>query len=197
MGRNKTGLMVVAIMVIAILGYVGCGAEKVADSGSSAPGTVSGRMVDASGQPIEGALVVFGANSPHGITDQNGQFTVSDVPAGAQQITIVAGGFYTPKTDVYVEGGASNNLGDVQNKEVGEGLDNAPHINSPSATVSGTTISVGATITKGAGGDEVYLRRGCPGYDGQRDRHGCLHRRRLRHRQFYIRYHLRHLERQY
>lgn len=166
--KNRKWLMAVAIMLIAILGYAGCGVKK-AKTGSSAPGSVSGRVVDADGQPIEGALVVFGTSSPHTLTDQNGQFNVTDVSAGSQPMKVIAGGFYTPNASANIEGDTGNDMGDVQAKEVGEGLDNAPHINNVSAVISGSSISVSAIITKGAGNDEVtdaraellYYNTGC------------------------------------
>ena len=50
------------------------------------PITVSGRLIDASGVPVQGATVTVGGRSA--VSDANGNFTVTKVPAGTHDVVI-------------------------------------------------------------------------------------------------------------
>lgn len=69
-----------------------------------APGqTLSGRVVDGSGRPIAGAVVVCGAHELR--TDAAGGFELADLPEGAHQLDARAPGFVRPGR--HVAGGAA------------------------------------------------------------------------------------------
>jgi hypothetical protein len=161
--RNRYSVVVlsIAILALAVFGYIGCEKKRKnktgSKTGSSATGTVTGYVVDADGQPLEGALVVMGENSPHTVTDPNGQFTISDVPGGMQKINVIAGGFYTLNnvTVSVLQTSATTNLGNVQVKEFSETLDNIPDISNTTASILGNTISITATVIEGSAGDDI------------------------------------------
>lgn len=57
------------------------------------PGIVSGRVIDArTGNPIDGASVTY-ANQPSEITDEQGNYTFNNIPAGYQMFTAEANGY--------------------------------------------------------------------------------------------------------
>jgi beta-lactamase regulating signal transducer with metallopeptidase domain/thiol-disulfide isomerase/thioredoxin/protocatechuate 3,4-dioxygenase beta subunit len=84
--------------------------------------SVSGRVVDAKGQPIQGATAVlghdrWGTNPPTGKTNERGEFTLENCDAGATIITVQADGFAPQIRDVRVE--AKNEPVEVRMTEPG------------------------------------------------------------------------------
>ncbi|MFH1230217.1 MAG: carboxypeptidase-like regulatory domain-containing protein [Planctomycetota bacterium] len=149
----KLGLITIVIMVM-LLGYGGfCMRDGKPESGSNV-GTVSGKIIDADGQPIEGAVVVLGQNSPHTVTDPDGQFTINNVPIGSQEINVICGGYYTFNRGS-VRMSSITNLGNIQIKEFAGNMDDVPQVSIDNASISGSTISITATITPGASADAI------------------------------------------
>jgi hypothetical protein len=60
---------------------------------ASTVGTVIGRIVDADGDPIEGATVSVDGTSITDTTDANGEFTLSSVPEGDQIVNVSMDGY--------------------------------------------------------------------------------------------------------
>ena len=69
-------------------------------------GTIDGVVVDAAnGQPIAGAQVFIEALSLGGITDTEGRYSITNVPAGSHELSAGIVGYLTASEDVTVLGG--------------------------------------------------------------------------------------------
>ncbi|HEY5950221.1 MAG TPA: TonB-dependent receptor [Kofleriaceae bacterium] len=66
-------------------------------------GTIRGRVVAKNGEPIPGAVITMGTASA--ISDENGNYELADVAAGAQTLTIEATGYATRTTPIDVIAG--------------------------------------------------------------------------------------------
>jgi carboxypeptidase family protein len=118
---------------------------------NAASGTAAGKVTNATtGVPINGAKVAYGANSA--ITDANGNYTLSNLPAGSIQLTASASGYLnTVLTAIITPGGTTTAnfvlitttgtiAGRVINASTGAGLAGVTVSNGSS---SGTTDSNG------------------------------------------------------
>lgn len=72
------------------LGLVMAGCGGGGGSTDTTPGRISGRVVDAQGNPVEGATV--SAAGLTAITDQNGDYTIENVPPGTYLVSVTASG---------------------------------------------------------------------------------------------------------
>ena len=82
-------------------------------TGSSGFGTVSGHVTASqSGESLEGVAVSVGGTEITTVTDSNGDYTLSDVPAGLQEITAEIEGYYSLTNDVVLtaDGLATSNF---------------------------------------------------------------------------------------
>src|SRR6058998_3944863 len=70
-------------------------------------GTVSGTVTDSTGAPVSGAEVRVDGTMIHGLTDGQGRFTLSGVPAGSQTIRALLLGYKSARRSVTVEAGAT------------------------------------------------------------------------------------------
>jgi iron complex outermembrane receptor protein len=70
-------------------------------------GTVSGTVTDSTGAPVSGAEVRVDGTMIHGLTDAEGRFTLSGVPAGSQTIRALLLGYKSARRSVTVEAGAT------------------------------------------------------------------------------------------
>ena len=68
----------------------------------STVGTVTGRIVDANGNPIEGATVLVAGTEISSITSANGSYSLADVPGGAQKLNLSMAGYQDQVYDVEV-----------------------------------------------------------------------------------------------
>jgi hypothetical protein len=159
--RNKYKIVLGAITIITMLICYGgsCSKKKsdkdtITSSSGTTYGTLSGTVLNYEGQPIEGAVVVVGESSPNATTDANGQFTINDVPTGAQSINIISGGFYTLNRALAAVL-ASTDLGNVKIKEFAEDLEDLPKISISNVSITGNTLTVTAIITPGVNADAV------------------------------------------
>ena len=102
--------------------------------GSNA-GSVTGKVTDASGNPISGATVSFGGGST--TTASNGTYSFTDLPTGALQLVASATGFQSVTQNVTVTGGSSTTANF-----------SLPAVSQSSGTVTGvvTNISTGGVI---------------------------------------------------
>ncbi|WP_048825717.1 SusC/RagA family TonB-linked outer membrane protein [Hymenobacter sp. DG25B] len=75
-----------------------------------AGGTVTGRIVDATGSALPGVTVVVAGTSLGSSTDTNGFFTIANVPAGAQTLVISSIGYTTVRIPVSVVEGQSTEV---------------------------------------------------------------------------------------
>jgi hypothetical protein len=75
-------------------------------------GTITGIIRDASGNNLAGALVSL-SNGMNATTDENGAFTIENVPSGVYTMTITKDGHPTVTRDVETTAGQTNDLGAV------------------------------------------------------------------------------------
>jgi len=75
-------------------------------------GTVTGIIKDANGNDLAGALVAL-SNGMNATTDENGAFTIDNVPSGVYTMTITKDGHPTVTRDVETTAGQTNDLGAV------------------------------------------------------------------------------------
>jgi iron complex outermembrane recepter protein len=75
------------------------------------PGSIEGQVRDESGKPVANARISLAGSDQFILTDRRGRFTLEDVPAGAQAVSIFAEGMQkTRVTDVVVRGGHRHTL---------------------------------------------------------------------------------------
>ncbi|HET6369797.1 MAG TPA: carboxypeptidase regulatory-like domain-containing protein [Nitrospiria bacterium] len=118
-------------------------------------GTISGTVTDTSGAPLAGAMVVAGDNSPTAITDMDGKFTLSDVPAGKVTVNTVTPGYQTNDFSVNVIDRKTTTLPAPIELADEDDIDDAPQITNVNVSATGTTISVTATIQPGASDEAI------------------------------------------
>lgn len=73
-------------------------------------GTISGRVLDAKGEPVIGATILVPGTTKGAATDVDGNFTIRDVPAGTYKIAVSSLGMNTVSQDVTVTDGATATL---------------------------------------------------------------------------------------
>jgi carboxypeptidase family protein len=118
---------------------------------SAAPGAATGKVTNAaSGAAIAGAKVSFGSTST--TTDANGNYTLSNLPAGSDQLTASASGFLnTVQTVTITSGGitTANFVLITQTGTISGRITNA----STGAGLSGATVSYsgGSTVSDANG----------------------------------------------
>ena len=80
-----------------------------------ATGSVTGTISDAStSQPLSGVSVILQSNAGiNTLSDSTGSFTLTDIPAGSQKITLSLTGYAVSTLTVNVVGGSTLNLGTV------------------------------------------------------------------------------------
>jgi hypothetical protein len=85
-------------------------------------GTLTGVIRDANGNNLAGALVTL-SNGMNATTDENGAFTIENVPSGVYDLTITKDGHPTVTKSVETTAGQTNNLGAVNlvNESTGSG----------------------------------------------------------------------------
>lgn len=82
-------------------------------------GTISGKVVDENGDPIEGATVTLDSGETV-TTDENGEFSMQ-VDPGTYIITVSKGGYEDETTEVSIDPGEEEDLGDLVLPEEDEG----------------------------------------------------------------------------
>ncbi|MBV8363639.1 MAG: carboxypeptidase-like regulatory domain-containing protein [Candidatus Eremiobacteraeota bacterium] len=88
-------MKVFALAFVLLLGAQGGGCSNPNDIGVQDYGNVTGRVLDAkTNQPISGALISVGSTVT-ATTDAQGGFTLTQVPAGTQTVTVSAAGYTT------------------------------------------------------------------------------------------------------
>jgi len=98
-------------------------------------GTITGIIKDANGNVLAGALVTL-SNGMNATTDENGAFTIENVPSGVYTMTITKEGHPTVTRSVETTAGQTNDLGAVN--LVGEPTS--------SGGIDGTIIMVAAVV---------------------------------------------------
>jgi Carboxypeptidase regulatory-like domain len=140
-------LAVVAPIVI----LSGCGINN--NNNLSGTGSVSGTVTDSDGTPIAGATVVAGGSSPTAMTDQDGKFTLTGVPAGSTTINAITPDYETDTVMVFVNENKSTPVPDPIRLPDVDDVANAPEITDVTLSPTASTILVTATIKTGASGD--------------------------------------------
>ncbi|TGE25889.1 TonB-dependent receptor [Hymenobacter aquaticus] len=74
-------------------------------------GPVSGRVVDAKGEPLPGVTVVVAGTTLGSATNTNGEYLIQDVPAGAQTLVISSVGYVTTRLPITVVDGQPTQVG--------------------------------------------------------------------------------------
>lgn len=72
------------------------------EADEEATGTISGKVTNGSDNPIAGAEVVVDGTTLSATTDENGDYTIADVPVGSYTVTASAEG-YEPASQVDIE----------------------------------------------------------------------------------------------
>ena len=91
---------------LALFGALSAGALS-----GQAPGTIDGTVVDgADGQPIAGAQVFIEALSIGGVTDEEGRYSIANVPAGTHALSARIIGYLTATEDVTVTDGQATTV---------------------------------------------------------------------------------------
>lgn len=132
----------------------------------TAPGTISGTVVNAgTGLPIAGAMFDLGGGLS-GVSSATGQFAILNVPRGNYTATLSATGYVSQAYTIAFPAGATGNLGALAlyavssntaptsltlNGLVVDGVSRAPI-----AGASVTLVETGATVTSGADGKFVF-----------------------------------------
>ena len=87
------------------------GALSAAPALGQSTGTINGTVVDAAdGQPIAGAQVFIEALSIGGVTDEEGQYSIANVPAGSHALSARIIGYLTATEDVTVTDGQATTV---------------------------------------------------------------------------------------
>lgn len=157
-------LMGTLIMVIApVLILSGCGGSSNSSSSSgstvSGSGSVSGTITDSDGAPVAGATVVAGNSSPTAVTDQDGKFTISNVPSGSVTVNTVTPGYQTNTFTVDVTNNSTTTVAAPIELPDIDDVANAPQITNVTLTATSSTVSVTATIVAGGSADNVIDAR--------------------------------------
>ena len=118
------------------------------------PGAVTGRVVDASGNPISGASVFFASGSPATIvatatTDATGTYNIAALTAGTYSVTATATGFGTSAPiSVVVVGATTTTVPDITLGAVANGTLGGLVTSSGSTTpLAGVTLTITNTGT--------------------------------------------------
>ena len=118
------------------------------------PGSVTGRVVDTSGNPIPSATVFFSSGSPATIvttatTDATGTYTIASIAAGTYNVTATAAGFGTSAPiSVVVVGAQTTTVPDITLGVVANGtLGGLVTSSGSTAPVAGVTLTITNTGT--------------------------------------------------
>ncbi|HMC32541.1 MAG TPA: carboxypeptidase regulatory-like domain-containing protein [Candidatus Angelobacter sp.] len=128
---------------------------------SSAPvtnGTVTGKVTNTSGAPVQGASVSSGGNGA--ITGSDGAYSL-DVPAGSATITAALGGYQSASTTVTVTAGASTTAPTLQLQPNNPGNVTGKVADSNNAALSGATVTA-AGLTTLTAADGTYALNNLP-----------------------------------
>jgi hypothetical protein len=124
-------------------------------SGSGGTGTISGTVTDSGGAPVGGATVVAGNSSPATITDRDGNFTLTGIPAGPVAVKTFAAGYVANSFSLNVSNNATTAVpAPIRIVDVDD-VANAPQIANAAAQIAGAVISATATIRPGASGSAI------------------------------------------
>jgi hypothetical protein len=108
-------------------------------------GTVTGRLLNAQGQPIANAQVCLPNSATCVTTDADGRFTFGDVPNDVQRVIVTASGYDTASVPIAVGAGNTTTIGDValvtSNTPPPPPLPNSPAVTPRLATVLGRGAS--------------------------------------------------------
>jgi uncharacterized membrane protein len=96
MAAKKRCVLTGALFVVLVLVLSSCG---------TATGNINGRVVDADGSPVEAATVQVAGMSV--LTDQDGNYSMSDIPAGEYRITATKTGVGSLTSEVTVRAAAA------------------------------------------------------------------------------------------
>jgi len=147
----------IAVITSAII-LSSCGSSSTGSS-STGSGSISGTVTDSTGAPIAGAMVVAGGSSPNALTDQDGYFTLSNVPSGSVTVNTIASGYLTNTFTVDVSDHDTTSVAAPIELPDVDDVDNAPQITNVNVSATSTTLTVSATINAGADDDAILDAR--------------------------------------
>lgn len=126
-GKMKGLLISLLILLLAGMFVAGCGEETSSDDDT---GTVTGVVTDLNGRYVSGAEVTIDATSSSGdddeyeaTTDENGAFTIEDVPEGTWTMTVEATGYTDLSFSVEIDDG-DNEIDESDTEMVPAGTSN-------------------------------------------------------------------------
>ena len=131
---NSSGVPSVAAMV------------QISGSATSS-GTVTGKVTDTSGAPIQGASVTFGGNGA--VTGADGGFTLQ-APAGSGTLTAALGGYTSASEPVTLTAGATTQAATLQLAPVNPGNVTGLIVNSGGTGLAGAAVSARGLSTTSA-----------------------------------------------
>lgn len=94
-----------AWLALGMFGFGGCGGSGGSGGQPAPSGTVSGRVTTDSSTPVSGASVSCGGVTA--TSDADGRYTLANVPAGSQTLTVTASGCQDHSSSVTVPAGGS------------------------------------------------------------------------------------------
>ncbi len=134
--KNQWSMVVLSLLVLLALLIAGCSDDD--DNPSTPPaqqtGVVTGTVMSAAKAPLANVLVTVGGKT--GTSNEQGFFTVADVPVGDHVASLARAGYMTTYRNVTVEGGQTTYLTNVVLPDANQG------------TVDGAT---GGSVNSGPG----------------------------------------------
>lgn len=141
----SAGLVALLALALAACGDGGGGGDVTPDV---AEGTVTGRILDDRGQPVVGAIVAIGDRQ--GVTDANGDFTITGVTAGARTLTVTLDGYTFPAPLVQVTPGQ-----EIEANVVGRRVSDPPTVTAVSDQTRLSFLGGAVTVTASASDPEA------------------------------------------
>jgi hypothetical protein len=137
------------VLLLTAISFVGCGSSSddgdVCDNGT---GTISGKITDTTGNPVQGALcsvITTTAKAQYSdTTDANGEYYIGNVPVGSWIIHITANGFSAQSVSVTVNDGTTIQVPDVElSVAVYGSVTGVVTDNEQNMPIAGATVTVG------------------------------------------------------
>ncbi|MCB2409758.1 SusC/RagA family TonB-linked outer membrane protein [Hymenobacter lucidus] len=111
-------------------------------------GPVSGRVVDSKGEGMPGVTVVVAGTTLGSATNTNGDFMISDVPAGAQTLVISSVGFVTVRIPITVVDGQATQVSSTTLQEDTQALSEVVVVGYGTQTRQELTTAVSSVSSK-------------------------------------------------
>lgn len=109
-GRIRTAYVTAGVLFVLILGMIGCSGNSV----TPREGSIGGRILNLSGNPIEDALVTWAYDRTRwSLTDENGAYFIEGIGFGDQSFLVEAFGYRTTSFNAPIYSGQTTTAGNV------------------------------------------------------------------------------------